>query len=142
MEAPFSCRSKIGPVSAVCIVLVAAMVPASMLLSGWPSLLLAVVADLVLAIIILAIFLTRYDFGTESLIVKMPLHFKEPPVVYSSVKTVTVPGEWMYSHGFSKDTIGIRYGEKGYVSISPVDRSGTVEFLRKVCPQARFEIEK
>jgi len=82
---------------------------------------------------------TEYVFESERLVVNMPLQVTEPPVYYESVKSIVIPGTQYYSHGFSRDTIGIHYGEHGYVSISPVRKEEFIEILRKRCPQARFE---
>lgn len=82
---------------------------------------------------------TKYVFESDRLIVSMPIQVTEPPVYYESVKSIVIPGTRYYSHGLSRDTIGIHYGERGYVSISPVRKEEFVEILRNRCPQARFE---
>jgi len=99
-------------------------------------LLTTVVIDVVL---IYAGFRTKYVFESDRLVVRMPFQVSEPPAYYDSVKRVVFPGTQYYSHGFSRDTIGIYYGEHGYVSISPVRKEEFIEVLRARCPQARFE---
>jgi len=139
MDAPFTCRSELGDIFWVPIILASLLffVLSYFFVILIPALL--IVESLFLAVMILSWYYTIYTFETNRLIVIVQLEHIDSDVEYSSIKRIVVPGGGNYIHGCSRNTIGIYYGKKGFLNISPINIDEIIEFLHEKCPTVEFE---
>jgi len=136
MEVSFECRSECGDIFWVPLTVISVIL---LVLALFLSIIFMIIDILLILMMVSIWYRTRYTFESDRLIVRMPLQSKEPPVHYSSVKKIVIPGGWGIVQGFSRNTIGIFYGKNNFMNISPVNRDEIIDVLRIKCPQARFE---
>lgn len=137
MEESIVFRTKFGDFFFLSIAILATFTAIFLLLFK-NSLIFLFIFSLILAIIITSGYRTIYIFENDELILKCPMAFDQPPVIYSSVKKIVDKHVWTYSLGMSSDSVMIYYGKKDLVCISPIDKQEFIQILRERCPQAEF----
>jgi len=130
-------RTKFGDFFWLSIAVITIFTLVSLLLFKHPLIFLTIFS-LILAALIIIGYRTRYIFEKDELVLKCPMAFNEPPVVYSSVKKIVDKHTWTYSLEMSSDSILIYYGKSSFVCISPVKKLEFLQMLKERCPQAEF----
>jgi Protein of unknown function (DUF1200). len=137
MEVPFTCRSEFGRILWIpIVVMISSVIICGLFLKEF-FLVTSVVFGIGATALILSWLIVSYRFNDDELIVKVPLQTVN--ITYGSVTKITVPGMNDIIQGSSTRSIGIYYGTKSYVCISPVRREDVIELLRMKCYNAAFE---
>ncbi|UAL08362.1 MAG: PH domain-containing protein [Candidatus Methanogranum gryphiswaldense] len=137
MEDSIAFRTKFGNFFWLSITIITTIVLIFLFLFKHPSIILTLFALIILTLIVSGYY-TRYTFETNELIIKCPMAFNEPPVIYSSVKKIVDKHIWTYSLGMSSDSVLIYYGKNNLVCISPANKQEFIRILKERCPQAEF----
>ena len=137
MEVPFTCRSEFGRILWMPIVVMISSIIISGLFLKDLFVVTFIVFGIGILILIAAWAVISYHFDNDELVVKVPLQTVN--ITYISVTKITVPGMNDIIQGSSTRSIGIHYGTKSYVCISPVRREEIIELLRAKCTYAAFE---
>ena len=137
METPFVCRSEFGNILRIPIVVMfSAIIICGLFLKEFFNITFIVFGMCMIALFI-SWYVISYKFNDNEFVVKVPLQTLE--IIYTSVTRITVPGLNDIIQGSSTRSIGIYYGTKSYVCISPVNRDDVIMLLRKKCPCAKYE---
>lgn len=93
----------------------------------------------------IAAFLVWLWVGTYYVMRESELFIRSGPIVltipYRQITRVSPIRSWLSSTATSIDRLEIKYGQYGFVHISPLDREGFIEEMKRRCPHARIGAE-